>query len=71
MSTSSLFENRPLNPRAETAHLFELTCATCMPGTSRNSSGSERRPDRRMSSCVMTKTAAGTSSARCSFFAAE
>ena len=66
-----MFENSPLNPRAETAHLLELTCATSKPGTSRNSSGSERMPDRRMSSCVMTNTAAGTSSARCSFFAAD
>jgi hypothetical protein len=54
ISTSSLPPNRLLNPRTATAHLFELICATCMPGTRRNSSGTVVKPDRRMSSCVMT-----------------
>jgi hypothetical protein len=35
-----------------------VTRATCSPGTSRSASGIELAPERRMSSCVTTKTAA-------------
>ncbi len=62
-----MFAYRPLNPRTDTAHLFELICATWTPGASRSRSGIVVMPERRMSSWVITKTAAATSAARCSF----
>ena len=52
---------RPLNPRALMAHLFSSMRATCTPGTIRNASGMLVAPERRMSSCVMTKMAAAAS----------
>ena len=43
------------------AHLLLSMRATSMPGTMRNSSGKVVAPERRMSSGVMTNTAAGDS----------
>ncbi len=61
MRTSSLLAKRPLNPRELMAHLFSSMRATCKPGTIRNASGMLVAPERRMSSCVITKMAAAAS----------
>ena len=47
------------------AHLFSSMRATCTPGTSRRASGMLVAPERRMSSCVMTKMAAAASATFC------
>jgi hypothetical protein len=59
---------RPLNPRAVTAHFEPSMRATCSPGTRRSSSGTLLSPERRMSSLVRTKTAAGEVPSGRSFF---
>src|SRR5712671_6548081 len=59
--TSSLFADVLLKPRAEIAHVLLSDCATSSPGTIRNASGMLVTPERRMSSCVITNTAAGDS----------
>ena len=68
MSTSSLFVNRPLKPREAIAHLFSSIRATSSPGASRSASGMLRAPERRISSCVITKIAAAALASVCSRF---
>ena len=58
MSTRTLLEYRLLNPRMLMAQAFESTRATSTPGAMRRRSGMFIMPDRRISSCVITKTAA-------------
>src|SRR6267142_789508 len=65
ISTSSLLSNRPLNPRDAIAHLFESMRATSNPGASLNASGMLLAPERRISSCVITKIAAAASATFC------
>src|SRR5467141_1445355 len=65
MRTSSLLSKRPLNPREPIAHLFSSMRATSRPGTRRSASGMLVAPDRRMSSCVITKIAAAASATCC------
>src|SRR6267143_5184071 len=50
------------------AQLFALICDTVKPGTVSSSSGMFVAPDRRMSSCVMTKVAAAAWDILCSVF---
>src|ERR1700744_2697577 len=50
------------------AHVFALICATSTPGTIRNKSGIFVAPERRMSSCVITKTAEAMRESFCSVF---
>jgi hypothetical protein len=54
-----LFANWLLKPRAVIAQVFESMFATWSPGTMRNRSGTLVMPERRMSSDVITVTAAG------------
>ena len=56
--TSSLLLNSPSNPCMLMAQTFELICATFTPDTMRSKSGILFAPERRMSSCVITKMAA-------------
>jgi hypothetical protein len=53
------------------AQVFALIWATSIPGTIRNRSGMFRAPDRRMSSDVMTKIAAGVRDSFSAFFETE
>lgn len=52
--TSSLLANRELKPRILTAQELPSICATCTPGTKRNTSGRLVFPLRRISSSVTT-----------------
>ena len=56
--TCSLLAKRPFMPLTETAHLLASMWATWTPGTIRNRSGIVVAPERRMSSWLITKTAA-------------
>ena len=58
MSTSNLFVNCSLKPRAETAQVLALICDTSTPGTMRNRSGILVAPEWLISSWVITKIAA-------------
>ena len=71
MSTSSLFEVKPEKPREATDQVEAETRATCSPGAMARASGTVVTPERRISSWVMTNTAAGASLSRCSFLATE
>ena len=71
MSTSSLFEVKPEKPREATDQEEAETRATCSPGAMARASGTVVTPERRISSWVMTYTAAGASWSCCSFFATE
>ena len=51
--------SRSANPRIPIAQRAPSIRATCMPGASRSASGMDVAPERRMSSRVMTYTAAG------------
>lgn len=53
------------------AQVLPLISATSIPGTIRRSSGMLVAPERRISSCVMTKTPAATLDNFCSFFEAD
>src|SRR6185436_7908542 len=59
--TNSLLANWELKPRAEIAHSLEPIAATCIPGTSRKASAIVVAPERRRSSLLKTKMAAGAS----------
>ncbi len=58
ISTSTLFEYRALNPRTLIAHALASICSTLTPGAMRSRSGMLVAPERRMSSELITKTAA-------------
>ena len=53
------------------AQVFESSRATSTPGTMRRRSGMFIMPERRMSSCVITKTAAPALERAWSFFETE
>src|ERR1035441_3382813 len=54
-----------------TAHWLESICATSTPGAIRRTSGMLVAPERRMSSWLITKTAAPVLDSVCSFFETE
>ena len=58
INTRTLSANTSLKPRMLMAQVLVLIWATFKPGTMRKTSGILVAPDRRMSSCVITKTAA-------------
>src|ERR1017187_987236 len=55
----------------ETAQVLALICATLTPGAMRSTSGSVDAPERRISSWLMTKTAAAVRARFCSFLETE
>src|ERR1017187_5737094 len=55
----------------ETAQVLALICATLTPGAMRSTSGSVDAPERRISSWLMTKTAAAVRASFCSFLETE
>jgi hypothetical protein len=71
ISTSSLLDALPANPRALMAYALALACATCRFGASRSASGRLLAPERRMSSAVMTNTEAAASERRSGRFDTE
>src|ERR1039458_489499 len=55
----------------ETAQVLALICATLTPGAMRSTSGSVVAPERRISSWLITKTAAAVRASFCSFLETE
>src|ERR1035438_10227757 len=55
----------------ETAQVLALICATLTPGAMRSTSGRVDAPERRISSWLMTKTAAAVRASSCSFLETE
>src|ERR1039458_2336574 len=55
----------------ETAQVLALICATLTPGAMRSTSGRVDAPERRISSWLMTKTAAAVRASFCSFLETE
>src|SRR5580704_7114043 len=68
INTRRDFENWPANPRIATDQWFPSICATSTPGAIRSASGMLVAPDLRMSSCVITKIAAGVCRTFCGSF---
>ena len=66
MRTRSFAELTLLKPRELTSHALAVVWLTWRPGASRSASGIERDPERRMSSPVISATAAAASVKRSS-----